>query len=181
VYRKDLLALLRGKDGRDTLRRGLLRGPEDCVVQMALNIPGLPKTLPGDRETIERTWLHWKGSFYFSSPRIVAWVKNAAGVALLLMFSGEAPRSLKKAGGRCEEELPWGRLLDIDVYTSRGPLSRALLGERPRRCFLCEGEAKACARAGTHSLISLRDAAVALMGRAEGGNARGKAPPKSPI
>lgn len=147
---------------------------------MALNIPGLPKTLPGDREIVERTWLHWKGSFSFSSPRVVAWVKNAAGVALLLVFSGEDPRSLKNAGGRCEEELPWGRLLDIDVYTSRGPLSRALLGERPRRCFLCEEEAKICARTGTHSLISLRDAAKALMGRAEGGNAWVKAPPRSP-
>ena len=157
-----LLSLLRGREERERFRQHVLTSSL-CVVQMALNIPGLPKTLPRDREVLERTWQSWQRCFPFPSPRTVAWLDNAAGVALLLGFVVGEPREFKINGFRCEEDLPWGRLLDVDVDTPQGPLSRSLLGVAPRRCFLCEEEAKACAYLGTHPVLALRGAAKALL------------------
>jgi holo-ACP synthase CitX len=49
------------------------------------------------------------------------------------------------------------RVLDIDVITAAGPISRRDIGLEPRRCLLCAGDAKTCARERKHSPEELRE------------------------
>ena len=65
------------------------------------------------------------------------------------------PREVKKICCKIEDTHPLGRLMDIDVMDSVVPLSRADIGLEPRRCLLCENEARFCMRAKTHSTEEL--------------------------
>lgn len=48
---------------------------------------------------------------------------------------------------------PLGRLFDIDVMdTNLNIISRKDLGYKRRKCFICDNEAKICARSKSHSL-----------------------------
>ena len=65
-------------------------------------------------------------------------------------------RMVKSICCSIEEQHPLGRLMDIDVVGAAGiPLSREDLGLPPRRCLLCEQEARYCMRAHTHSRDAL--------------------------
>ena len=58
----------------------------------------------------------------------------------------------KQIACRIEENHPLGRLFDIDVIAPDGtPLSRASVGAQPRRCLLCNNEARFCMRNHTHT------------------------------
>lgn len=60
--------------------------------------------------------------------------------------------TLKKLTCKIEEEHPLGRFMDMDVIdTDRTILTRST----PRKCFVCEANAKECARAQKHSLVEL--------------------------
>ncbi len=80
---------------------------------------------------------------------------------------------VKKRCCRIEDEHPLGRLMDIDVLGAVMPgpdrasetpdqvggdfalLGRADVGLEPRRCLLCDNEARYCMRAHTHSTEEL--------------------------
>ncbi len=57
-----------------------------------------------------------------------------------------------------EETHPLGRLMDIDVFDGTvplSPISRQSVGLSPRKCLLCNREARWCMRARTHSTEEL--------------------------
>jgi len=59
---------------------------------------------------------------------------------------------IKKTVMIAEEEHPLGRLFDIDVYRPGGkPISRTDLGFPPRRCLICEEDARICIINKSHS------------------------------
>lgn len=63
----------------------------------------------------------------------------------------------KRTACRIEEEHPLGRLFDLDVIDSTGtPVARATIGAEPRRCLLCQQEARFCMRNHTHSREELQ-------------------------
>ena len=62
------------------------------------------------------------------------------------------PAEVKRAACAMEDTHPLGRLFDLDVLDAAGiPLSRADLGLAPRRCLLCERDARWCMRNHTHT------------------------------
>lgn len=64
---------------------------------------------------------------------------------------------VKKKAVEIEEQHPLGRLFDIDVIApDASPLSRETVGRKPRRCLLCDNEARTCMRAHAHPLEELR-------------------------
>lgn len=64
--------------------------------------------------------------------------------------------SAKELSCQIEDEHPLGRLFDIDVLSTDGiPLSRAQVGDAPRRCLLCEHESRWCMRNHTHTQAEL--------------------------
>ena len=51
-----------------------------------------------------------------------------------------------------EDSHPLGRLFDIDVMNADGtPISRQAVGGEPRRCLLCDHEARWCMRNHSHT------------------------------
>ncbi len=78
--------------------------------------------------------------------------RGDAGCEALFAVRAE-PLELKRFAAQLEREHPLGRLWDLDVVGLDGvPLTRAQVGQPPRRCLLCEEPAAACARARAHPL-----------------------------
>ena len=84
-----------------------------------------------------------------------------AGPEALFRVAGDAA-AVKRATIAIEEGHPWGRLIDLDVYTSAGAFSRAKIGAPPRSCLVCSQPAKVCGRAKTHSAQALRAALLGI-------------------
>lgn len=165
VGQLELCALLAGREERARFQRFILsRSGAACVCQISLNIPGLPKKMDGEERALslaERALTQIVGEKTATSAVLV----NGAGAATLLTFSQISPRDLKKGAVQVEESADWCRILDIDVITREGSLSRGELGVSPRSCLICEKEAKLCARSGTHSIQDLREAFSRFLSR----------------
>lgn len=86
---------------------------------------------------------------------------TAAGPEALWLVEG-AGEDVKRATIAIEESHPLGRVFDLDVETTRGPIPRAALGAPQRRCLVCGEPARVCARAQRHSLQDLREAMASL-------------------
>ncbi len=65
-------------------------------------------------------------------------------------------REAKRETCRIEDRHPLGRLFDLDVIDADGiPVSRESVGLNPRKCLVCENEARWCMRNRTHSVAEL--------------------------
>lgn len=148
--------ILSGRDGRASLQRLLIRR-SGAVVQISLNIPGFPKNLDGDRVLVEAAAIYFEENIRSSGWRSVCsiLIDNGAGAACLMEMPGADPTTLKKVGMDIEDQ-QWGSILDIDVIVAGGALHRRELGGADRKCFVCGGSAKHCAREQKHDLALLR-------------------------
>ena len=62
----------------------------------------------------------------------------------------------KRETCRIEDTHPLGRLFDLDVIDSDGvPVSRESIGLSPRKCLVCDNEARFCMRNRTHTMAEL--------------------------
>ncbi|MCX7828828.1 MAG: citrate lyase holo-[acyl-carrier protein] synthase [Thermanaerothrix sp.] len=159
--------VLRAREERSALRQALvgdlrrLSPYEAAVVQGGLNVPGWPKSLKGGMGRLMGAisnaleGLRW---------RELASLEDPLGPFLLAAVEAD-PLEVK---GRClklEEELPWGRLLDLDVFDlwdPTKPIKRQALGFQERRCLMCPRPAKECAQGSRHHLGALRRRALVL-------------------
>ena len=58
----------------------------------------------------------------------------------------------KRIAVNIEDTHPLGRLFDIDIINADGvPVSRHAIGEKPRRCLVCDHEARYCMRMRWHT------------------------------
>lgn len=58
----------------------------------------------------------------------------------------------KRIAVKIEDTHPLGRLFDIDIINADGvPVSRDAIGEKPRRCLVCDHEARYCMRMRWHT------------------------------
>lgn len=74
----------------------------------------------------------------------------------LYLLDGDA-RAWKKQVIALENRAPLARLWDIDIIDRDGKtISRRDLGLLPRRCLICDDDAKSCARARRHSIGELQ-------------------------
>ena len=79
-----------------------------------------------------------------------------SGHHALYLLDGEA-RDWKTRMLALENRAPLSRLWDIDIIDRDGaPVSRRDLGLPPRRCLLCDDDAKTCARERRHSIAALQ-------------------------
>ena len=75
----------------------------------------------------------------------------ATGYEAYLITGLPAPE-VKRVTCDIEDSHPLGRLFDIDVMNADGlPISRQTVGDEPRRCLLCDHEARWCMRNHSHS------------------------------
>lgn len=104
----------------------------------------------------------------------------AAGCSVAAMQCYDAPtgpeaylaadtsaKALKALTAELEDSLPLGRLFDMDVWQPGGvPLGRTELGLPPRKCLICGGDAKACARSRSHTVEQLQAKTADLLTQA---------------
>lgn len=68
------------------------------------------------------------------------------------MLTSLRPIEAKHKACRVEDTHPLGRLFDMDVFDEEGlPISRSTIGFPPRRCLLCDYEARYCMRNHSHT------------------------------
>lgn len=156
-YRVTLMELLDAREARVMHQQELLEKYEGPLVSMTLNIPGAVKDKPQYRRVLElgmeklNAMVGEKSVVY----REIRHGHTGAEGYLCVdsaCFDGDA---LKETAISLEQEAPWGRLLDIDVLTKAGAVSRAALGYGSRKCLLCNDDAKVCARSQKHNMGDL--------------------------
>ncbi|MDR1134238.1 MAG: citrate lyase holo-[acyl-carrier protein] synthase [Synergistaceae bacterium] len=159
---EDIYRLLDSREERVYVQGFLMSfAGTDFVVQISLNLPGIPKNVPGDAEAVFFAFrLLFDRLGYFPSASVQ--LRNHAGFVCSMPFRGDPGRA-KKAAVSVEEGYDWGRVFDIDVITAGGTLSGVSFGRAQRKCFLCPESAKVCARAGTHDMGKLREEALRLL------------------
>lgn len=74
------------------------------------------------------------------------------------------PLALKRLTVELEEHSGLGRLFDMDVLTPSGEkVERETLGLGERRCLICGGSARACARSRAHTVEELQRKTIQLL------------------
>ena len=157
----DIIQMLDARERRAHIQQQLLEQFNPCVlVSITLNIPGPVKNSEAittvfasviselDEALLPYEKLHQED---FSLPTGMEFYRVLRADAL----------DVKRACTQFEEGHPLGRLLDIDVVEMAGetptPISRAALGMAPRRCFICNEEAKVCARSRQHTIQEMQE------------------------
>lgn len=149
--------ILQAREDRAEIQRKLIRKYKNSLISFTLNIPGRLKDSPTYRK------IHKTGML------LILDSLKSIGVPLLhreeryretgpegFVIVNMDPMELKKLTIKIEEENHLGRVLDIDVFSSDGEqISRLNLNAPPRKCLLCNGEAKKCMWEKNHSYEDL--------------------------
>lgn len=122
------------------------------MISFSMNIAGAIKHFPLGISAFEegikelRIRIPEKQLLHFEESK-----KNTGPEAFLVLAM--KPDETKRITASIEESHPLGRLFDMDVIQPDGiSISRSALGLEPRTCLICGDNAKACARAKTHSI-----------------------------
>ncbi len=93
-------------------------------------------------------------------------VNAVTGCEAIYVLAGDA-LAIKAAAVTVEDHTTAGRLYDMDVIRPDGSkVERGELGLGQRKCLICGGPARACARSRTHSVPELQAATTALLKKA---------------
>jgi phosphoribosyl-dephospho-CoA transferase len=178
-------ALLAARDARqDRCDSFLARaGGSGCVVAVSTVIPGADKR-PAGADLLTRAAFavfrrpEWVGAvpdrtrsehevLTTATPTLSSSVQDHSDDVLgafLLFADATDARCMKEWCVALESTLPWGRLIDLDVYDAGGRLvTRHALGLPERTCLVCKEPARECMRLGRHSEAELRVRVEALL------------------
>ena len=157
--------VLQTKEERAAVQAELRRRYQAAVVSVSVNMPGQVKC---DRDTlalIEYALARLEVLFAAVGIRTseTRRLPAVAGPAAVLAVAGDAAL-LKQLAVQVEQEQPFGRLLDIDVFDAAGiQLSRDAAGQAGRRCFVCDEPAILCIRGRRHDAQAVAAAVAKLL------------------
>ncbi|MDD7434422.1 MAG: citrate lyase holo-[acyl-carrier protein] synthase [Peptoniphilaceae bacterium] len=149
--------LNRREESDAQLKQMIWKRDGTCGIRFHLNIPGEVK----NNETIVRFFEkgvdHIRNTLMFSLIPLLTekMYYGSTGPEYLAVVEEKDPYKIKRLMVDLEEKISAGRLYDVDVVTREGEVSRESIGAEPRRCFLCERDARICARSRAHSLEEL--------------------------
>lgn len=154
--------LLQSRDDRCALERQLLRAHRgDTVVVLTVVMPGSVK-----RDNRSLAVAHAAVAAIrreFGIPPIQE-RDLSTGYEAYWIISGNDHDAVKRRTCSIEESHPLGRLFDIDVLRPDGtPVSRRSIGIEPRRCLVCDREARFCMRNHTHTADEIQQAVNRLL------------------
>lgn len=150
----DLDLLLKSRDARAAHQKELLGlYPGTSLVCLTVQLPG-PVKRDIHSLLVGGAGLEALLNLYGSVLRHVQVRDLETGYEAYLLVPLPAPM-VKRQCCRIEDTHPLGRLMDVDVLSSEGPVSRESLGIAPRKCLLCDREVRYCMRARTHTLAEL--------------------------
>lgn len=153
-----LTELLAAKEQRAALQKTLINQYSLPLISLTITIPGPVKLTPCSIFLFDQACAQIEAYYQQNQIPCLNVIKNtdiSGPEGFFILNQAEQP--LKKACMAIEDSHPLGRLWDIDVISAKNHIgiSRNALGYPPRTCLICGNEAKACARARTHSLDEL--------------------------
>lgn len=135
--------------------------PRATIVAVKLNLPGNVKNSAKIQQFFNAGWRILLASLNrWPIQSIELDISRPTGPEGFVVVTKDI-NSVKQVAIRLEESFPLGRFFDSDVMAKEAEgyqLSRQELGFEARRCFVCNENAKACAKAGRHSFDELRQA-----------------------
>ena len=143
--------LLAARDARAALERDLLARHADCTLVV------LTVVVPGAEKRTEASLLVARAACAALDKLLAAHCRHRLERDLATGFEAYWLVALpqleaKRRTVELEDTHPLGRLFDADIILPEGrPLSRTELGAPPRRCLLCDREARFCMRNGSHT------------------------------
>ena len=143
--------LLAARDARAALERDLLARHADCTLVV------LTVVVPGAEKRTEASLLVARAACAALDKLLAAHCRHRLERDLATGFEAywlvDLPQlEAKRRTVELEDTHPLGRLFDADIILPEGrPLSRTELGAPPRRCLLCDREARFCMRNGSHT------------------------------
>jgi holo-ACP synthase CitX len=136
-----------------------------AVVVVGANLPGPDKNRPGLETLVRRSLAALNARGVNLAPAFVG--TDLLGPYRVLVAS-EPASTVKPVTVEVEQELPAGRVLDLDVLTPDGdPVDRRSLGLEPRCCYACDRPARECILLARHTLPELLAAVDALLALAD--------------
>ncbi len=143
--------LLASRDARQARQRELMAAnPESTLVCLTVVMPGNIKrneqSLTVAKAAVTAIKHEFENGLTYLDERDLP-----TGYEAFLLVSCP-PLEAKRLTCSIEESHPLGRLFDIDVFDKDGmAIQREAVGLQPRRCMLCENEARYCMRNRTHT------------------------------
>ncbi|MCI6159959.1 MAG: citrate lyase holo-[acyl-carrier protein] synthase [Prevotellaceae bacterium] len=143
--------LLQSREQRWAMQQELIHShPGLSLICLTVIMPGNVKrnsrSLTVARAAVEAMQQHFAGNTVHLSTRDLE-----TGFEAYLLTS-LSPAHAKRVACHIEDTHPLGRLFDADVIDRDGrPISRSSIGEAPRKCLLCNREARYCMRNHSHT------------------------------
>ena len=159
--RVELMEMLEARERRASRQRALLEEFSGTLVCFTMNIAGPRKTGP-----LIRRGFAWGQELLLGSLGMAGLgllhrqtLDAATGPEGMYVVDG-APEAVKGLTLEIEESCPIGRLFDLDVLGQGG---EKLDRPHPRRCLICGGPARICARSRAHSVAELEARTQAML------------------
>lgn len=147
--------MLRARDARALRQAGILEAhPGDSLLVLTIVAPGAVKRSRALRVAAEAACRAISDAFDGS---MTSDLRLDLPTGFEAFFSVSLTKEeAKHRAVTIEDTHPLGRLFDIDVMgADLRPLSRSEVGGSPRRCLLCDNDARVCMRTGAHSYSEL--------------------------
>lgn len=151
--------VLAAKDARSQRQRDILKKHDLPLISITINMPGPIKDTPILRRLCDFAVRELKDSFEIHE---LQQLYLPTGPEALLVVDRPA-QELKEAAVAIEEAQPFGRLLDIDVFTADGGLVSRRQQGRSRTCLVCGQDTITCMRESRHQLADLTSAVNKLL------------------
>lgn len=160
-----LMEILDAREKRAQRQRQLLEQYRKPLLCFTMNIAGPVKTSPLilrgfdlGLELLEQQRMVWKiPVLHFEQIR-----ENTGNEALFVLDCDAL--TAKRAAVAVEDHTAAGRLYDMDVLRPDGSkVERQELGLEGRKCLICGGEARLCARSRAHTVAQLQQRTQALL------------------
>ena len=141
---------------------------QSTIISLTMVVPGEVKDSVLSRKAFNQAWseinqlCHQQG-WAIESSEVFYLPTGPEG----LLAIRQPAQVVKQACVVLEQNNALGRLWDIDVIGEQGIISRRDIGMPSRKCFICDLDARICARQRTHSIQALHDAMEALFNHAD--------------
>lgn len=143
--------LLASRDARHALQMRLIAEHPDCaLVCLTVVMPGNVKRNSQSLTVAHAAVEALRQAFSLAEGSIIERDLDT-GYEAFLLVRGDL-LSVKRTACAIEDTHPLGRLFDIDVIDTHGiPVPRTAVGGSPRRCLVCDNEARYCMRNRSHT------------------------------
>lgn len=154
-----LIQMLQAREERVMIQNRIQREHKSILISFTMNIPG----------AFKNSYIIWK-SFLYGVKDMKDFMKKYRLQEIEVRNLSSGPEGYYILSDKCsgleikealvcfEEFHPIGRWFDIDIKDiNRAPISRNQIGRESRKCFLCNEDAKVCARSRRHSVQELLD------------------------